>query len=96
MKLKDKIVEYLNETIKTKRSMQKQIESLNEQINKMIENSKERNLQLDFLKNKSRNLQKKLREEHKNYCTLEIELSELKFKYEQELKKNKKKNKNTL
>ena len=87
MELRKKIIEYLQNTIITKRNLTKKIETLEEQIDKMIENAKIRNEALDSLKEKANKFQKKAREEHKLRCKLEIELNEIKNKLEKENKK---------
>lgn len=81
MKISKKIIEYINETIETKRALKRQIEQMRIHNDKLMDNIQERDLNIkDILKQKEtyrtqlRKYKKELTESQKRIKELEKEL----------------------
>lgn len=71
--MKDLIIKYLRESLNTKRILRKKIVLLEDQIEKMLENAKEREIAKEELSKKASNMQKKARELNQKLTLMTIE-----------------------
>lgn len=89
----EKVNEWLNETIKTKKALNKTIRGLENHIDKMLEKIEDYKTAKNYAVNQINKYKTQLSELNKKYCELEINKNEIEAELKKEIRSLKRENK---